>query len=266
MQETAATTEQIQANIELISNNSKDINHKAAYGTEVSDGLIKRAEEIKEATINATERTRKIYEEVKANTDAAVEQSKSVDKIGIMTKTIKEIASQTKLLAFNASIEAARAGEAGRGFSVVASEISMLAEQSASTVANINQIVTEVNQAVINMSQSLKQTLNFLEKNVQSDYTAFLENSEKYNTDAHIMNETMDSIREQIESMNANVLDISSSISEINAMMSEASRGVSDVAEKNTNIVSLTNDTQAMSKENSDYAEGLQEIANKFTL
>jgi methyl-accepting chemotaxis protein len=49
-------------------------------------------------------------------------------------------------------------------------------------------------------------------------------------------------------------------------MVSEASKGVNDVAEKNTNIVALTGSTQSMTKENTDYASGLKEIVDKFKL
>ena len=62
----------------------------------------------------------------------------SVDRIDGIVDVIREIAGKTRLLAMNASIEAARAGETGRGFSVVAAEVKLLATQTAHATSEID--------------------------------------------------------------------------------------------------------------------------------
>ena len=84
---------------------------------------------------------------------------KTADEMNSITVIITDVASQTRLLALNASIEAARAGEAGRGFAVVATEISNLAGQTTKATENINALIGEVVNQVGTMVTTIERLL-----------------------------------------------------------------------------------------------------------
>lgn len=90
---------------------------------------------------NANSQTSKAFSQVAQQIHTTNESTK---KIREATELITSIAEQTNLLSLNASIEAARAGEAGRGFSVVATEIQKLAEQSSSSAEIIKNVIDEL--------------------------------------------------------------------------------------------------------------------------
>ena len=79
---------------------------------------------------------------------AVSEFSTKFESIDELAATILNISGQTNLLALNATIEAARAGEAGRGFSVVASEVKQLAASTDHAAQSIATILNEVLDAI----------------------------------------------------------------------------------------------------------------------
>lgn len=70
--------------------------------------------------------------------------SEQTRKIGSITETVTDLASQTNMLALNAAVEAVHAGDKGKGFSIVAAEIRRLADESKKSAKNINTLIIDI--------------------------------------------------------------------------------------------------------------------------
>lgn len=88
-----------------------------------------------------------------------VELGKKSKQMGSILEIINGVASQTELLALNASIEAARAGEAGKGFAVVASEITSLAGQTENATGDITQLINDITDSLDRVNKSVDELL-----------------------------------------------------------------------------------------------------------
>jgi len=119
---------------------------------------------------------------VQRMTDSMADIRTASNEVAGITKVINEVAFKTNLLAINAAIEAARAGEAGRGFAVVADEVRSLAKHSAKAASEVDvkiasaiqksaagaQISEELNATFKTISQSVKESREFIAKIVEA--------------------------------------------------------------------------------------------------
>lgn len=266
MEETSATTNNINDTIREIMNNAEAIKDMTTEGVDTSDEILGRAEGLKEKTAQATKNTMKMYEDVREKSTEAIEGAKAVDKINVMTNTIMEISSQTSLLALNASIEAARAGEAGKGFAVVATEIGNLANQTSETVNEISSIVNEVNDAVNKMANCLESTSSFLENNVASEFNEFEKVSVQYQEDANLFRGSMMDVSSEMNALTDSIENIVEALKGISDTVAESSLGVSDIAAKTTEIVENTQQNFDMMENCTESVGSLQNIVTQFKL
>ncbi len=146
--EIAATTTQIGATSKEISATSKEL---VRTMTEVAGAAEQSATLAGAGQVGLTQMEETMHRVMEATGSINAKLAVLNEKAGNITQvvtTITRVADQTNLLSLNAAIEAEKAGEYGRGFSVVATEIRRLADQTAVATYDIEQMVREIQSAV----------------------------------------------------------------------------------------------------------------------
>ncbi len=197
------------------------------------------------------------YSEKSSNRVAAqVEELKTyTDQMQSIMTLINNVASQTSLLALNASIEAARAGEAGRGFSVVATEISGLANQTSSATGDINVLIEsignsleEVVNAVNEMLESNQVQTGYVNDTAQ-EFTQIHDAIRRIFGESNRLSEIVDTVSKANQMIVESIENVSASTQEITAKAMETLEGSNSDKESVENVLATVEELKRHARE-----------------
>ena len=151
----STSSAEMQRDAETLAAAAEQTNQQSVAVATATDELSASINEISRQVSEASRITAKAMKETKESEATATNLVSVAGKIGEVTEIITEIAGQTNLLALNATIEAARAGEHGKGFSVVASEVKQLAQQTAKATGEITQQIKSIQASTETMAAAM---------------------------------------------------------------------------------------------------------------
>lgn len=201
--------------------------------------------------------------------DSVLHLQEAIDKVGKasseitnITNVIAGIADQTNLLSLNASIEAARAGEAGKGFAVVAGEIGQLAQTSADSVRDIENLIHEINDLVkdaVSQADDSAGNINESSRLVEDALKTFDAIFNNIDAVSGLVQQVIEKV-EKVDDVASNV----AAISEEQAASSEEILATSDTMVEQANHI--TDNSKTVANDARELTESAQELADQVSM
>ncbi len=223
------------------------VNNVANNATRTAESATKANEETKigRDIVEVTQQSSKdLLDLVEQSMEKAKLLAEGTKDIGTVLDVINGVAEQTNLLALNAAIEAARAGDQGRGFSVVADEVRVLAQRTQDSTTQIMDIIERLEDGAEGTINSLGEIEQKASKTAEDSIKA---------------NEALHGISDAVSLISGMNNQIASAAEEQSLTSQEISRHVNDIEE-------ITNNTKASLEETKSAVRGVDQVTDKFNL
>ncbi|TGN19369.1 methyl-accepting chemotaxis protein [Leptospira idonii] len=197
-------------------------------------------------------------------TENSMNEIKEVtSQISGIVKLITDISEQTNLLALNASIEAARAGDAGKGFSVVADEISKLANKTRSSVNGIKALIEKTNSAVNTGSDHVTETVTTLSHIVDKSQ-AIRTKVSQLQKEMSLQSQSVNLVTTELRGLKDMAEMIEHSSKEQKKASEEMQIAINELAKRAELLASNSEDLNEVSDEISGVSGNISEITGRF--
>lgn len=266
MEESAAAVEEVTSMVSSVKEEANITAGKAQEGLKMALNIQEKAGAMSNDSIQSRNNAEKMYKETKKSLEKALKEVTVVNQISEMALSIDGISKQTNLLALNAAIEAARAGEQGKGFAVVAEEVRKLAEESSSAVAQIQNKVGVVLNAVEKLSHSSKDILVFIEKDVLRDYDKLISVINEYKNDGDAIKDIVERFAETSKNISDSVEQITKNIEEVSVSVSEVAKTTGDIASSASEVNNKNDSILTEADNNAESAAKLEKFISEFNL
>lgn len=208
--------------INVVNDNTNEIGSIAASTQVAINSGLTSMDNLNAKTKSTTDITDSVIQTIK-------ELSVHSKNIGQIVNSINDIAEETNLLSLNASIEAARAGAAGKGFSVVATQIRKLADQCLASAGKISNIVTEITEATTEAVNTAQTAEEIVDEQVEA-VAATAHSFQTLKQHIEKLSEYLESIQSSSKDMEASGSSTLNSMENISAILEETLASVTSVA------------------------------------
>lgn len=266
LMETAAAMHELDVSTDEIEVVMKGVAKQAQEGAEEAEKINTRALELQENAKESRNNANRILKGNKERMEEAIQASKNIQQIQVLTETIRNITNQTNLLAINASIEAARAGESGQGFAVVAMEITDLSEASSEAVEKIQNVAATVTESVTSLIECSEIILDFINTSVMTAYGDLVETGDRYKQDAEYVNGLVESLSTSSDQILSSLNEMNATIRDITAKSDMGAKGSETIAGDTNEIARNSSDIKDLASSTGSNSVHLKELVEQFTI